>query len=356
MDELANARSEIDAVDAEQALLFVRRMAAARKVALYKKANGLPVLDAKREEAVVQKNIARIENAELRDLYEQYIRNQMQLSRAYQQRVLHEDTVAYQGAEGAFSHIALTRLFPHAVQKRCAAFSDVFEAVENGEAAFGVVPIENSFAGDVAEVLDLCFAHRLCVRAVADLPVAHCLLGVKGAKQSDIKEVYSHAQALSQCSRFLKGLGLTTHEHANTALAAAYVAELGEASKGAIASRETAALYGLSVLAENINTSADNTTRFIVLGRTPLQTGNRFSLLFTVEHKAGSLAQVVETIAQEGFNLECIKSRPMPNLPWQYYFYAELVGDIGADAGQKLLALLGEICKTVRILGVYTRE
>ncbi|MEG0395265.1 MAG: prephenate dehydratase domain-containing protein [Oscillospiraceae bacterium] len=355
MDELVLAREEIDEIDGQMAVLFQKRMTAVKRVALYKKANGKAVLDSAREELVVQKNLKRLDSEEQADLYEQFIRKEMELSRAYQMRVLHEDVVAYQGAEGAFSHIALTRLYPNATQKRCETFEGVFEAVENGEAAFGVLPFENSFAGDVSEVLDLCFAHSLVVRAVYDLPVTHNLLAQKGAQLSDIKDVYSHAQAISQCSRFLSSMNLSFHEYANTALAAQYVAQTQDKTKGAIASLETAKLYGLEVLVKDINTSADNTTRFIVVGRTLMQSGNRFELLFTVEHRAGSLAQVVETIAEKGFNLECIKSRPMPKLAWQYYFYAELVGDAGGAAGKDLIDALEKICKKVRLLGVYQK-
>ena len=341
-NELEQARREIDAVDAEMAALFCRRMDAVRRVAAYKQARGLPVLDASREDA---------------EYYEDFIRHTMGLSRAFQRAVLGMGTVAYQGVEGAFSHIALTRLFQHVRAQAYPTWAEVFDAVAGGDAAYGVLPFENSHAGDVSEVLDLCYAHRdICVCDVYDLPVSQNLLGVPGAHLSDVKKAVSHPQALQQSAKFIRSLGLETQAFQNTAAAAKSVAEAGDKSVAAIASLETAALYGLSVLAENINTSETNTTRFIVIGRRMNAAGNRFSLLFTVDHRAGRLARVMQLIGAMGFNLECIKSRPMPNVPWEYYFYVEVVGDLSAEKSKELLDTLSGVCRTVRVLGVYDRQ
>ena len=354
---LEEARREIDAVDAQMAALFCRRMDAVRGVAAYKQARGLPVLDASREEAVVAKNCARLPDAAYAEYYEDFIRHTMGLSRAFQRAALGMGTVAYQGVEGAFSHIALTRLFQHVRAEAYPTWAEVFDAVARGDAAYGVLPFENSHAGDVSEVLDLCYAHRdICVCDVYDLPVSQNLLGVPGARLSDVKKAVSHPQALQQSAKFIRSLGLETQAFQNTAAAAKSVAEVGDKSVAAIASMETAALYGLSVLAENINTSETNTTRFIVIGKKMNAAGNRFSLLFTVDHRAGQLARVMQLIGAMGFNLECIKSRPMPNVPWEYYFYVEVVGDLSAEKSKELVDTLSGVCKTVRVLGVYDRQ
>lgn len=356
-DPLGAARREIDAVDAEMAALFCRRMDAVRRVAAYKQANGLPVLDAAREEAVVAKNLARLPDADYAAYYEDFIRHLMGVSKAFQRAALGQSAVAYQGVEGAFSHIALTRLFRHVRALSYPTWAEVFDAVERGDAAYGVLPFENSHAGDVSEVLDLCYAHEnVYVCDVYDLPVTQNLLGVPGARLSDVKKVISHPQALQQSARFLQSLGLETQAAANTAAAAKAVAEAGETGVAAIASRETAALYGLSVLAENINTSETNTTRFIVIGKTLPTAGDRFNLLFTVDHRAGQLARVIQTAGEMGFNLECIKSRPMPHVRWEYYFYVEVVGDYSAERSRALLEALGGVCRTVRVLGVYQKK
>lgn len=353
---LAQARREIDAIDAEMAALFCRRMDAVRRVAAYKQAHGLPVLDAAREDAVVEKNLARLPDAAYAEYYADFIRHTMGLSRAFQRAALGRDAAAYQGVEGAFSHIALTHLLPHARALAYPTWAEVFDAVENGDAAYGVLPFENTQAGDVCEVLDLCYAHEdIFVCGVYDLPVSQNLLGVPGARLSDIRRAVSHPQALQQSAKFLKSLGLETQAFPNTAAAAKSVAEAGDKSVAAIASRETASLYGLVILAENINTTETNATRFIVISKTRGASGDRFSLLFTVEHRAGQLARVMQGIGARGFNLVCIKSRPMPQVPWEYYFYAEVEGDLSDEASRELMEALSDLCKTVRVLGAYRR-
>lgn len=356
MNELEQARRTIDEVDRQMAALFEARMAAVGQVAAYKEAHGLPVLDAGREAQVVEKNLALLKNKDLAPYYTDYIKHQMALSRQYQTRVLGRDKVAYQGVEGAFSHIALTNLFPRARAVACPTFGGVFEEVESGRAAFGVLPFENSHAGDVAAVLDLCYAHRdIFVTAVYDLPVRQNLLGLPGAQLSDVRKVFSHPQAIAQSERFLRSLSLPAESCANTAMAAKQVAEGGDKSLAAIASAETAELYGLQVLAAGVNSDGDNTTRFIVITRENPAEGDRFSLLFTVDHKAGQLARVIQAIGAAGFNMECIKSRPMPGVPFEYYFYVELEGQPGRQESKTLLEALGQICNTLRVLGVYTK-
>ena len=190
---------------------------------------------------------------------------------------------------------------------------------------------------------------------VSDLRGPKTRLARPGAALTGIRHVYSHQQAISQSETFLKQMGLPCTAMDNTAMAAKFVAESGDRSKAAIASRETAALYGLEVLVPDINTDGDNTTRFIVISREKPTRGNRFSLLFTVDNKPGKLAAVIQKIGASGFNMESIKSRPMPHMPFEYYFYAELVGDPARAESEALLRELDRTCRTVRMLGVYTK-
>ncbi len=288
--------------------------------------------------------------------YKDYLEQLKALERQYQLQVLGRDRVAYQGVEGAFSHIALRRLFPRAKAVSYPTWAAVFEAVRTGEAAYGVLPFENSHAGDVSAVLDLCFAYQdVNVCQVYDLPVRQNLLALPGTKLAQIRRVVSHPQAIAQSQAFLDRLGLPADQCVNTALAAKQVAESGDMTLAAIASEETAQLYGLSVLAAGINSDGDNTTRFIVITKQPPQAGDRFSLLFTVDHKAGMLARVIQAIGEAGFNMECIKSRPMPGVPFEYYFYVELEGQPDRQASKALLAALRKVCNTLRVLGVYTK-
>ena len=356
MDALQNARAEIDAVDAQLAALFERRMAAVLTVAQYKKEHGLPIFDAAREAVVLDKAAARIQDPALRPYYRDHVQNLMDVAKQYEAQVLGQNRAAYQGVEGAFAHIALKALFPHAEAVSFPTWDEVFDAVEKGDAAHGVVPFENSHAGDVSAVLDLCYNHpALWVVGVYDLPISQNLLVLPGTQLSDLKMVYSHQQAIAQSETFLKQFRLPASAMPNTALAAKFVAESGDKTKAAIASAETAQLYGLDVLVPSINTDGDNTTRFIVLSREKPTAGNRFSLLFTVDNKPGKLGEVIQIIGRSGFNMESIKSRPMPHVPFEYYFYVELVGDPTRSETAALLRELDRICRTVRLLGVYTK-
>ena len=356
MDALEQARAEIDAVDAQLAALFERRMAAVLSVAQYKQAHGLPIFDASREAVVLEKSAARIQNPALRPYYKDHVQNMMDVAKQYEAEVLGRNRAAYQGVEGAFAHIALKALFPHAEAVSYPTWDDVFHAVANGDVAHGVVPFENSHAGDVSAVLDLCYNHpELWVVGVYDLPISQNLLVLPGTQLSEIQSVYSHQQAIAQSETFLKQFHLPATAMPNTAMAAKFVAEGGDKTKAAIASAETADLYGLEVLVPSINTDGDNTTRFIVLSREKPTAGNRFSLLFTVDNKPGKLGEVIQMIGASGFNMESIKSRPMPHVPFEYYFYVELVGDPTRDETAALLRELDRICRTVRLLGVYTK-
>ena len=350
MDALEQARAEIDTVDAQLAALFERRMAAVLQVAEYKRAHGLPIYDAAREAAVLEKAATRIQQPALRPYYKDHVQHMMNLAKQYESAVLGRNRAAYQGVEGAFAHIALKALFPHAEAVSYSTWDEVFEAVASGEAAHGVVPFENSHAGDVSAVLDLCYNHpELWVVDVYDLPISQNLLVLPGTQLSQLRTVYSHQQAIAQSETFLKQFRLPATAMANTAMAAKFVAESKDATKAAIASAETAALYGLEILVPNINTDGDNTTRFIVLSREKPTAGNRFSLLFTVDNKPGKLAEVIQVIGASGFNMESIKSRPMPHVPFEYYFYVELVGDAAAGETAALLRELDRTCRTVRI-------
>lgn len=356
MDALEQARAEIDTVDAQLAALFERRMAAVLSVAEYKREHGLPIYDAAREALVLDKSAARIQNPALRPYYRDHVQHMMDVAKQYEAAVLGQNRAAYQGVEGAFAHIALKALFPHAEAVSCPTWDEVFDAVERGDAARGVLPFENSHAGDVSAVLDLCYNHPdLWVVDVYDLPISQNLLVLPGTQLAEVKSVYSHQQAIAQSETFLKQFRLPATPMPNTAMAAKFVAESGDPSKAAIASSETAALYGLEILVPQINTDGDNTTRFIVISREKPTVGNRFSLLFTVDNKPGKLAEVIQIIGASGFNMESIKSRPMPHVSFEYYFYVELVGDPTGAETASLLRELDRTCRTVRLLGVYSK-
>ena len=359
MDLLQEARAIINDVDAQMAELFVRRMHAAEMVAQYKKAHGMPILDAEREEAVIRNGSARVENEILQEYYIDFMRDTMAVSRRYQQRLLQGVKVAYCGTEGAFAHIAADRLFHEAEKVAYGDFKSAYDSVVVGDCDMVVLPLENSYAGEVAQVTDLIFSGPLYVNHVMPLSVTHDLLAVEGAAIDTIKTVVSHPQALSQCDTFIRTHGYQQLPYTNTALAAKYVAERNDPTIAAIASVESADRFGLKLLAEGINQSQVNTTRFAVLSKSEncniaKQHGAHFILVFTVRNEAGSLAQALNVIGSCGFNMRTLRSRPMGELLWQYYFYVEAEGNIHSDDGEKMLKQLSEYCDKVKCVGSFT--
>jgi len=223
-----------------------------------------------------------------------------------------------------------------------------------------VLPVENSYNGEVGQVTDLMFSGSLYVNEMYDLPVTQDLLAVDGATLEDIKEVVSHPQAFGQCSGYIEKHGFTRHEFSNTALAARYVCDLGDKSVAAIASREAADIFGLTVLDHDINENKSNSTRFAIFSRVAnkkvgKETGIHSILLFTVRNEAGALARAVDVIGKYGFNMRTLRSRPMKELLWQYYFYVEVEGNIQTEAGTSLMEELGEFCDRLKFAGTYIK-
>ena len=247
-------------------------------------------------------------------------------------------------------------IFPNHTYVSYTAFDEVVKAVENGEVEYGVIPFENSFTGEVGETSDLLRDHNVYIQGMYALEISQNLLGVKGAKLEDIKQIYSHPQGLSQCSVFLKGRKWENVAYPNTALAAEYVAKTNDKSKAAIAALETAKIYGLEVLEENINTKDDNTTRFIVINKKIKEEGNLFQMLFTVKNETGALANAMNCIASYNLNMKSIKSRAIPNKPWSYYFHVEIEGSLQDQKVKEMVSSLHEHCTDIKILGAYFRN
>ena len=252
-NKLEEARKIINEVDSQMAELFVKRMRAAEMVFEHKKEFGLPILDEKREAAVVEKNTALIEDPVLKEYYTLYLKNLMSVSRAYQYRMQSGLKVAYSGVEGAFAHTAAGRIFPECNRISCRDFKSAYDAVVKGECDVAVLPIENSYAGEVGQTIDLIFSGELFINGIYELEIHQNLLGIPGATIEDIKKVTSHPQALGQCHDYIQHRGFQTEDASNTAIAAKTVLEMNDKTLGAIASVETAEIYGLKVLESNIN-------------------------------------------------------------------------------------------------------
>lgn len=354
-NRLEEARKIINGVDARMAELFVERMRAAELVYAYKKEYGLPILDTKREAVVIEKNAAAIEDPVLRGYYIDYLKNVMAISRAYQYRMQSGLKVAYSGVEGAFAHIAAGRIFPESNRISYRDFAAAYDAVVQGESDFAVLPIENSYAGEVGQTIDLIFSGGLYINGIYELKIRQNLLGIPGSAAADIRKVVSHPQALSQCHDYIRLHCFATEETSNTALAAKTVAEAGDKTLGAIASVETAALYGLQVLDTNIHKSAENTTRFAVLSKVRATTPAFCNsvLMFSVKNEAGTLACAIGIIGKYGYNMTALRSRPLRDHSWQYYFYIELDGTTDTEDGKKMMEELRAVCDKLKVAGTF---
>ena len=354
-----NARETISRVDKEIAKLFEERMKAAVDVAEYKKVNGLPIEDMSRENQLIESNSALIEDDEIRSYYISFLKNTMKLSKDYQHKIIDGMRVAFSGVKGAFAEIAVKRIFPDCVPVSYPDFKSAYKAVENGECDVAVLPIENSFEGDVARVMDLTYFGSLFINGIYDMCIEQHLFGTQNADSKSIKKVISHPQALGQCAEFIENKGYATEEMVNTAVAASMVAEKQDDTLGVICSLEAGNEYGLKLIDRKINKDSTNTTRFAVFSRIPRDNTAdlaNFIVLFTVRDEAGSLGKTVSVFGECGYNLKALKSRPSKDVIWNYYFFLEGEGHLTPDAEKTMIEKLSEVCTNVRLVGRYPKE
>lgn len=359
MTDLEKARQIINETDRDMAKLFEQRMDAVKTVAAYKKEHGIPVDDFGREDEIIKKNAALIKDEDYRSYYVNFLQETIAVSKKMQHRLLDGMRVAYSGVEGAFANIAAERIFPDAVCVSCPDFKSAYNSVVNGECDCAVLPVENSYNGDVSQVIDLAFFGSLYINGVYEVEIIQNLLAVKGTTMDEVKTVISHSQALGQCADYIEEHGFATQEAVNTAVAAKMVAESGRHDIAAIGSDEAAKKFGLKKLESHINKSSTNTTRFAVFSRVPKAASSKdghFIMLFTVKNAAGSLGRAVSVIGEHGFNLRALKSRPTKELIWDYYFYAEGEGNINSDSGKAMRKELKKCCSNLKVVGSFEKE
>ncbi len=369
-------RSELDALDASFLQLFMQRMAVAsewvgsllpEEAAFAMRRRERALLDRVSDVAGSQASEARFLYRALFDLERTQAEQASQMNSpllAHLQEALNEapmlfprgGRIALQGTEGSYSQEVTDRLFPHGQLDFCASFEDVFEAVQAGRADYGVLPIENSNGGSVGEVYELLQQHRASIVAASRLYVQHALLARRGVSLRDVREVVSHPQALAQCSQYLRGLSdVTVSPAKNTALAAQAVASSDRSNVAAIASLHCADLYGLSVLDERIQNSANNYTRFICIAKDMrvFPGANKISIMLSTPHRPGGLYHVMAHFAALGLNLTKLESRPIPGRDFEFMFYFDFEGSILEPEVQSLLATLEQTCKDFVFLGNY---
>jgi len=262
--------------------------------------------------------------------------------------------IAYQGEPGAYSEAAALHFAgPQAETLPCKTFDEVFEAVVKRRATHGVVPLENSVGGTIHRNYDLMLDHELTITGEVELDVAHCLLALPGTKLEDVKVVYSHPQALAQCERYLKDLGVTVEAVYDTAGGAKLVAEQKLQGAAALASRRAAEVFGLDVLQEAVQDFEYNITRFAIIGGAPPQDANKTTIVFALPSTPGALFKALSVFALRDINLTKLESRPMRGRPWEYLFYAEVEARRDDLLCARALTHLAEFAKWTRVLGTY---
>lgn len=267
--------------------------------------------------------------------------------------------IAFQGEAGAFSEAAALQFQPDCALMPCPGFDDVFRAVEAGRATLGVLPIENSIGGTIHRNYDLLLEHELKIIGDLELKVVHSLLALPGTSLADVKQIYSHPQALAQCDRFLRQLpAIEVVATYDTAGSAKLIKDNGNRSAAAIASERAAEIFGLEVLQTAIQDFQDNVTRFLVVGRAGAEPpggglANKTTIVFTVPNEPGALFKALSVFALRGIDLTKLESRPIPGRPWEYLFYADIAVGMHELKCGRALTHLAEFAPSLRVLGSY---
>ena len=371
--ELGGIRRRLNEVDDFILEALATRQEIVREVARIKDAGGRPVRDAAREREILARLSSRATAAGLDDDYVKGLfREILEHSVSFQVREIQGGehpavagsrlTVVYQGTDGAYSHLAARQYFGGRPGERsyrgCESFVEVAEAVESGVADVGFLPIENTTAGSINETYDVLANGDLSLIGEHVLRVEHCLVALEELPLEKIERISSHPQALAQCSRFLSNLeGCRVEAFTDTAMAARRVRDDGEPTRAAIASREAAERYGLTVLRSDIANQSGNFTRFVVAARKALfcdpRIESKTSLVITTKHREGALARCLDILARHGLNLTKLESRPRWNQPWEYLFYLDFEGSVASPEVRRALEALGEHTSTVKLLGSY---
>ena len=376
--DITELRCEIDKIDDELVKLFGQRMEIAARIADYKKENNLPILVPAREREKLA-DVAQKAGPEMANYTRVLYSMLFELSRSYQgkrndtpsplyQKITQaiESTpnlfpqapmVACQGVEGAYAQIACEKIFKNPFIMYFKNFEAVFNAIDKGLCQYGILPLENSTAGSVNKVYDLMINHNFSIVRTFRLKIDHNLLALPGAKLTDVKEIYSHEQAIGQCAEFLNTLpGVKVIPVENTAVAAQMVAHSGRTDVAALSSRACEELYGLNCLAANIQDKGNNRTRFICISKNlEIYPGSdKTSIMMILNHKPGALYKVLARLYTLGINVTKLESRPLPDRDFEFMFYFDLETSIYSEEFVQLMCELDELCEEFKYLGSYS--
>ena len=371
-------RNRIDRIDKQLVALFCERMDTASDIAAWKKEQKRPVFDPERERQKLLE-VASSVPEELREYTASLYSLLFELSRSYQNRLLgtaseltaqiqgaidetpalfpSDASVACQGVAGAYSQIACDRLFKRPAVLYLSSFDAVFSAIESGLCRYGVVPLENSTAGSVNAVYDLMMNHNFRIVRSVRIKVDHCLLVNPGTKREEIREIYSHQQAISQCEKYLQSFpNARVIPCENTAVAAKMVAEAGRRDAAALSSHACGKIYGLSCLESSVQDMDNNFTRFICISKKlEIYPGaDRTSLMAVLPHEPGSLYKLLSRFYALGLNLNKLESRPLPNRNFEFMFYFDLETSVYSPQFLQLMGEMPTLCEEFSYLGSYS--
>lgn len=378
MADLDDYRSKIDELDKEITRLFEERMDTVINIANYKKDNNLPIFNRDREEEVIEKNVGYLKKEDYAEETRKFFIALMEVSRELQSRkmveaetkdekkavsseliIKKEGKVGFFGAPGSFSEEAMIKYFGNIENPNdYDEFEDVFLAVKNDEIKYGVLPIENSSTGAISQVYDLLYKYGFYIVGEECIKINQHLIGIEGTSLDNIKEVYSHPQGFEQSTDFLKKYsGWKLIPFHSTADGVKLVSDLNDKTKAAIASKRAASIYDLEIIKENINNRSENSTRFIIISKN-LETDpscNKVSVVFSLEHKAGTLYKLLRHFAEKNINMMKIESRPMEKGAWKYFLYVDFEGNIDSEEVATALKLIEQSSAYFKLIGAYER-
>ncbi len=366
-EELAPLRARIDEIDGQLVPLFEARMAVSSEVARVKERHDMPVFDAAREDAVIARAQARLADPANAEALRRFYRALMDISKQRQHERIAPAPAAkaeggdtgFLGLPGSFSHIAALDAFGGEGLRGYDTFEAIFVALREGEISRAILPAENTDTGAITAVADLLARYGFYIVAEQLLSVTQSLLGIPGAAAEDIREVYTHPEPIQQCSRYLAAHpGMRAIPALSTSQAAMKVAELGDITVACIASARAASLYGLAVLEEGIQNSSGNRTRFVIIERQPRLTPacDKTSVIFKVEHRPGSLCDVLRIFSDAGVNVLKLESRPLRECPFEYLFHLDFEGSVEEERIARVLQTARRAAAELVWLGSYPRR
>ena len=365
-EEISVLRDRINEIDAQLVPLFEARMRASDDVAKIKQRYNMPVYDASREDVVVRRALEKLGDGAYADLLRRFYQSLMGISRQRQRTQIRypvsanlaDGAVGYLGLPGSFSHIAAHEAFPGAELISLPSFHAIFDALKCGDIALAILPVENTETGSITAVIDLLARYGYFIVAERLLKVTQSLLAPPGGTLDTVTKLYSHPEPIAQCSEFLANHPqIAAFPALSTAQAAKDVAQMNDVTVGCIASPEAAAIYGLIELASGIQNSDGNSTRFAVVSAQPKVDAacDKTSVVFMVEHRPGSLHDVLKLFSDGGVNIMKLESRPLKDRPFEYLFHLDFEGSVGDPHVAAVLDSVREKSAELTWLGSYPR-